>query len=80
MKAQHSITQIVSLIGRHKSMINCELRRNAGSRGYRSKQASELAIKRSDQSRDAYTVAPWVKEQASALLRLQGSPERAASK
>jgi len=80
MKAKHSITQIASLVGRHKSMISRELRRNAGSRGYRPKQASELAIERSEQSRNAYTVAPWVKEQASALLRLQWSPEQVASR
>jgi len=80
MKAKHSITQIASLVGRHKSTISRELRRNAGSRGYRPKQASELAIERSEQSRNAYTVAPWVKEQASALLRLQWSPEQVASR
>ena len=80
MKAQHSITQIASLIGRHKSTISRELRRNAGSRGYRPKQASELAIERSEQSRNACTVAPWVKQQASALLRLQWSPEQVASR
>ena len=80
MKAQHSITQIANLIGRHKSTISRELRRNAGSRGYRPKQASELAIERSEQSRNACTVAPWVKEQASALLRLQWSPEQVASR
>lgn len=80
MKAQHSITQIASLIGRHKSTISRELRRNAGSRGYRPKQASELAIERSEQSRNASTVAPWVKQQASALLRLQWSPEQVASR
>jgi IS30 family transposase len=80
MKAQHSITQIASLIGRHKSTISRELCRNAGSRGYRPKQASELATERAGQSRNAYTVAPWVKEQASALLRLQWSPEQVASR
>jgi len=62
MKAKHSITQIASLVGRHKSTISRELRRTAGSRGYRPKQANELPIERSEQSRNAYTVAPWVKE------------------
>ena len=80
MKAQHSITQIASLIGRHKSTISRELRRNAGRRGYRPKQASELAIERFDQSRNAYTVAHWAKEEVSALLRLQWSPEQVASR
>ena len=69
MNAQHNITQIASLIGRHKSTISRELRRNAGSRGYRPKQACELATERAEQSRNAYTVAPWLKEQGTALLR-----------
>ena len=42
-QAQHSITQIASLIGRDKSTISRELSRNAGSRGYRPKQASALS-------------------------------------
>ena len=80
MKAQHNITQIAQLLGRDKSTISRELRRNAGCRGYRAKQACELACKRSESSRNANTLAPWVKEQASALLRLQWSPEQIASK
>ena len=80
MKAQHSITQKCSLIGRYKSTISRALRRYAGSRGYRPKQASELAIERSEQSRNAYKLPPRVKEQVSALLRLQWSPEQVASR
>ena len=80
MKAQHNITQIARLLGRDKSTISRELRRNAGCRGYKAKQACELACKRSESSRNANTLAPWVKEQASALLRLQWSPEQIASK
>ena len=80
MKAQHSITQIASLIRLHKSKISSELRCNAGCRGYKAKQTCELACKRSESSRNASTLAPWVKEQASALLRLQWSPEQIAGK
>jgi IS30 family transposase len=80
MDAQHNITQIAQLLGRDKSTISRELRRNAGCRGYRAKQACELACKRSESSRNANMLAPWVKEQASALLRLQWSPEQIASK
>jgi IS30 family transposase len=80
MKAQHNITQIARLLGRDKSTISRELRRNAGCRGYRAKQACELACKRSESSRNANTLAPWVKEQASELLRLQWSPEQIAGK
>ena len=80
MDAQHNITQIAQLLGRDKSTISRELRRNAGCRGYNGKQACELACKRSESSRNANTLAPLVKEQASALLRLQWSPEQIAGK
>ena len=80
MKAQHNITQIAVLLGRNKSTISRELHRNAGSRGYRPKQACELAAQRSESSRNASTLAPWVKEQASVLLKLQWSPEQIAGK
>jgi IS30 family transposase len=80
MKALHTITQIAQLLGRHKSTISREVRRNAGFRGYRPKQACELALKRSESSRNASTIAPSVKEQANALLQLQWSPEQIAGK
>lgn len=80
MKAQHPPKQIAQLLGRHKSTISRELRRNAGFGGYRSKQACELALKRSAASRNASTIAPWVKDQANVLLQLQWSPEQIAGK
>lgn len=80
MKAQHTITQIAELLGRHKSTISRELLRNAGFRGYRPKQACEMALKRSESSRNASTTAPWVKEQANVLLQLQWCPEQIAGK
>jgi Helix-turn-helix domain len=76
MKALHTITQIAQLLGRHKSTVSRELRRNVGFRGYRPKQACELARKRSESSRNARTIAPSVKEQVNALLQLQWSPEQ----
>ena len=80
MNAQLNITQIAVLLGRNKSTISRELHRNAGSRGYRPKQACELAAQRSESSRNASTLAPWVKEQANVLLKLQWSPEQIAGK
>jgi IS30 family transposase len=71
MKARHRITQIARLIVRQKSTISRELRRNTSSRGYRCEQASELAIERSEQSRDAHRATPCLKEQVRALWRLQ---------
>ena len=80
MKAGHNITQIADLLSRSKSTISRELRRNTGSRGYRPKQACELSRLRAQGSRNASLVAPWVKEQATALLELQWSPEQIAGK
>jgi IS30 family transposase len=56
------------------------LSRNTGSRGYRPKQACEISADRAQNSRNASTVAPWVKDEANALLRVQWSPEQIASK
>jgi IS30 family transposase len=78
MKARHNITQIADLLSRSKSTISRELRRNAGSRGYRPKQACELSRQHAQGSRNAALVAPWVKAQATALL--QWSPEQIAGK
>jgi len=80
MKAGHNITQIADLLNRSKSTISRELRRNAGGRGYRPKQACELSRQRAQGSRNAALLAPWVKEQATVLLQLQWSPEQIEGK
>jgi IS30 family transposase len=80
MKANQSITQIAEQLGRHKSTISRELGRNEGCRGYRPKQACELALNRSQGSRNAREVEPWVKLEADVLLGLQWSPEQIAGK
>jgi IS30 family transposase len=79
MKAGHDQSQIAKVLERNKSTISRELSRNTGSRGYRPKQACEMSADRAQNSRNASTVAPWVKEQANALLRVQWSPEQIAS-
>jgi IS30 family transposase len=71
MKALHTITQIAKLLGRQKSTISHELSRNAGVSGYCPKQARELALNRSESSRNASTIAPSVKEQANVTLPLE---------
>lgn len=51
MKANQTISQIADQLGRHKSTISRELSRNEGRRGYRPKQACELALSRAQGSR-----------------------------
>jgi len=80
MKAGHDQSQIAKVLDRNKSTISRELSRNTGSRGYRPKQACEMSAVRSQNSRNASTLAPWVKDEANALLRVQWSPEQIASK
>ena len=80
MKAGHDQTQIAKLLDRHKSTISRELSRNTGSRGYRPKQACEMSADRAQNSRNAPTIAPWVREEVCTLLQIQWSPEQIASK
>jgi IS30 family transposase len=54
--------------------------RNAGSRGYRPKQACEFSAERAQNSRNAPTVEPWVREEAFSLVRMQWSPEQIAAR
>ena len=79
MKAGHDQSEIAKLLDRHKSTISRELSRNTGSRGYRPKQACEMSADRAQNSRNANAVAPWVKDEVNALLRVQWSPEQIAS-
>ena len=71
MKAGHDQTQIAKFLDRHKSTISRELIRNTGSRGYRPKQACEFSAERAQNSRNAPTVEPWVREEACSLVRMQ---------
>jgi IS30 family transposase len=80
MKANRSITQVVYQLGRHKSTISRELGRNEGCRGYRPNQACKLTLARSQVSRNAHEIKPWVMCQADVLLGLQWRPEQIAGK
>ena len=80
MKAGHDQTQIAKLLDRHKSTISRELSRNRGLKGCRPKQACATATKRSEKSRNAATMPPWVAKRAACLLKLQWSPEQIAGK
>ena len=74
-KEGHNRTQIARNVGVHKATIGRELTRNLGERGYRPKQADELAQARQKQRvRPRITVAQW--SQVEDLLRHEWSPEQ----
>jgi len=75
MKAGHNQSRIASLIGRHKSTVSRELQRNCGQKGYRPRQADELAY---DRQCEAYSSRiSWETWQlVERLLRQDWSPEQ----
>jgi len=79
LKAGLTPTQISVNLGRHKSTISREIKRNSGLRGYRPRQACLLAEDRSLHSRNArqITQADWLC--AKKYLKDQWSPEQITS-
>jgi IS30 family transposase len=85
-KEQHSQTEMARNLGVHKSTISRELARNQGQRGYRPKQADELAQARKQQrvqpripaqqwqQVEALLCQQWSPEQIAGRLRLEGQP------
>ena len=74
LKAGHNQTEIAKNIQVHKSTISRELKRNRGLKGYRPKQAHELALSRRNKAKlliDASTWA-WIEM----LIRYDLSPEQ----
>jgi IS30 family transposase len=76
MKANQTITQIAQLSERYKHTIIREVPQNAFFRGYRPKQACELALKRSESSRNACTIASSVKQQVKRSSSCNGALSR----
>ena len=74
MKAGLCQTEIAETIGLHKSSISRELRRNQGRRGYRPKQAHQLAVARRDKAKSRITAEDW--ELIEGLVGLDWSPEQ----
>src|SRR5947209_11029928 len=79
IKDGHDQTRIAEIVGCHKSTISREVRRNRGRRGYRPKQAHELAIARHLAAYCPRITAPtWASVEA--LVRRQWSPEQIAGR
>ena len=73
--AGHDQVEIAKVIGRHKSTISRELTRNRGLRGYRPKQADNLAVNRR-QDKSTHRIVPESWSRVELLLREYWSPEQ----
>lgn len=77
-KAQYSIRQIATEIGRAPATISRELRRNRNLRGYRPKMAQRLADRRARLARTRVRIGPQHWRGIALLLQQQWSPEQIA--
>ena len=75
LKAEHTKTEISSILGVHKSTIGRELARNLGKRGYRPQQAHSLALQRR-QIKNQRTIGDECWGRVKKLLKLEWSPEQ----
>ena len=78
-KAGHSQAEIATLLGRDKSTISRELRRNQGLKGYRPQQAHNLALERCH-SKAQPRIGEQVWHQVETLIREEWSPEQIAGR
>ena len=73
-KTKHSLSEIATVIGVHKSSVSRELKRNRGKRGYRPQQAHALALGYRSKSAPRITAGVWAVVEK--LLRQDWSPEQ----
>ena len=78
-KAGNTQTEIAGLLGRDKATISRELRRNHGLKGYRPKQAHQLALVRR-RAKTPPRIGPENWRCVSALIRKAWSPEQVADR
>ena len=74
-KANKNPTEISRVLGRHKSTIYRELKRNLGKRGYRAVQAHQFAVER-HMSRDCRQISLEDWKLIESLVRRDWSPEQ----
>jgi transposase, IS30 family len=75
-QAGNSQTAIADAIGVHKSTISREIARNSGERGYRPKQANELALEKRHNAEKHITFTPELQAMVTGKIMLDWSPEQ----
>ena len=70
----HSNTGIAQTIGVHQSTIGREIKRNRGQKGYRPKQAHQIAMERRAKAKKRISAADW--EGIDQLIQLDWSPQQ----
>ncbi len=73
-------TEIAKVIGKNKSTVGRELRRNTGGRGYRVRQAQCLAVAREELKHVPYVLTETLKKDISKRLRMKWSPEQISNR
>jgi IS30 family transposase len=74
MRIGLSQTKIANEIGVHRSTVSRELRRNQGKRGYRPKQAHQMALSRRNKAHYRFSSITW--DLIESLTRMDWSPEQ----
>ena len=76
LKAGNSQTTIAEEVGTHKSTISREIRRNCGDRGYRPKQAHQLAVNKREQAEKHIKLTSALKQIVIEKIILDWSPDQ----
>jgi IS30 family transposase len=72
--------EIARIIGKNKSTIGREIRRNTGGRGYRAKQAHAFAVERENSKHTPYKWTPELKQEVRKKLEKKWSPEQISNR
>lgn len=80
LSAEYTMRDIARELGRSPSTISREVRRNRGQRGYRPKQAHELAEDRARSCRCRHRITPDQWRTVERLIRLDWSPQQIAGR
>ncbi len=80
VQQRKSNSEIAKIIGKDKSTIGRELKRNSGGRGYRPKQAQAFAEEREELKHLPYVLTEKLKEEITKLLLKKWSPEQISNR